>query len=420
MKKLLSVLLVLTMLFSAAALVACGGKKEQSAPAAASGTVTWKNYDGSTIRIDTDLPGGTVPVFGQANPTHPDDADGNSYVFDGWDPEPVPVNGDAVYTAKYRAISHTVTVGDYAAAFNFAGQNFTMEATYLGGKNAGTISLRQLEDSSFVYKMDYVSEEAEDEYFAYLREDDGTYTLYWGSALKNGMILWEMKEKGGEIADVNDAVSEITPTFVAAVPFQNYAYDSASRVYKATYGEAYIEIYFENRKMVKLNCMVEGSQEFVFSNYGTTVISEEEMKDIRTSKLVLSADEKGEYYDSDTLGLFAKAGETVECEVIAAIEIPKNFDPATNPLILGAQFSNTPEDNNAEPSIYTNEDVSFKLFYDDRELTVDYDSEGKGYLADISDLVKEPGVYTFRVVIRVLKDLKPTGDNEVLIVVGII
>ena len=143
------------------------------------------------------------------------------------------------------------------------------------------------------------------------------------------------------------------------------------------------------------------------------------MKDIRTSKPVLSADAEGEYYDSDILDIPAKAGETVECEVIAAIEIPKDFNPATDRWVFGAQFSNKPEDKGAEQT-YTNEDVSFRLFYGDRELTVDYDSEEKGYLADISDIAKENGVYTFRIVIRVLKDLKTTGDNEAMIVLSTI
>ena len=64
--------------------------------------------------------------------------------------------------------------------------------------------------------------------------------------------------------------------------------------------------------------------------------------------------------------------------------------------------------------------VEYEYQYVDRELTVDYDSEDKGYLADISDIAKENGVYTFRIVIRVLKDLKTTGDNEAMIVLGTI
>ena len=61
-------------------------------------TIQWKNYDGTTIETDTNVPYGSTPHYDGSTPTY----DGQTST--GWTPEPTTVTGDAVYTATYLPV----------------------------------------------------------------------------------------------------------------------------------------------------------------------------------------------------------------------------------------------------------------------------------------------------------------------------
>ena len=63
-------------------------------------TVTWKNWDGSTLETDTSVPYGTTPEYNGETPTREETAS-HSYTFTGWDQEISPVTGDITYTAIF-------------------------------------------------------------------------------------------------------------------------------------------------------------------------------------------------------------------------------------------------------------------------------------------------------------------------------
>jgi len=72
-------------------------------------TITWKNYDGTTLEKDENVPYGDTPTYDREKPTK----DGNaqySYTFAGWDPEVVYVTGDATYKATFTQITNTYTI----------------------------------------------------------------------------------------------------------------------------------------------------------------------------------------------------------------------------------------------------------------------------------------------------------------------
>ena len=77
-------------------------EEETSIPPEVTYSVTWKNYDGTVLEVDSDLFTGDMPCFYGFEPYKPDDTQ-YSYQFIGWSPEVVPVNGDATYTALFSS-----------------------------------------------------------------------------------------------------------------------------------------------------------------------------------------------------------------------------------------------------------------------------------------------------------------------------
>ena len=72
-------------------------------------TITWKDWDGTLLETDNNVPFGTTPTYNGATPTLPED-NTYKYTFAGWDPEVKNVDGDQVYTAKYTQEKHQITV----------------------------------------------------------------------------------------------------------------------------------------------------------------------------------------------------------------------------------------------------------------------------------------------------------------------
>lgn len=77
-------------------------------------TVTWKNYDGSDLEVDTNVPKGTMPTYdGEEDPVRPGDASAPKYMFIGWDKVPMEVTSDVTYVAQYEAYAFYQLVDDF-------------------------------------------------------------------------------------------------------------------------------------------------------------------------------------------------------------------------------------------------------------------------------------------------------------------
>ncbi len=79
-------------------------------------TVTWKNYDGTILKTDYNVPEGSTPTYDGLSPTR-DESNGYVYSFTGWSPYVTEIYGDTTYTAQFTSSlkenSYTVTWKNY-------------------------------------------------------------------------------------------------------------------------------------------------------------------------------------------------------------------------------------------------------------------------------------------------------------------
>lgn len=90
-------------------------------------TITWKNWNGTTLETDNNVKKGTTPTYDGATPTRPDDTE-YTYTWSGWDPEVVPATANQTYTATYSYERLTTT---YTINFDLNGGT---SASYSGSK----------------------------------------------------------------------------------------------------------------------------------------------------------------------------------------------------------------------------------------------------------------------------------------------
>ncbi len=97
-------------------------------------TITWKNYDGSVLETDTDVPYGTIPSYDGAEPTKNATAQ-YTYTFSGWDSNIGAVTGNVIYKAEYNSTvnRYTVTFKNYDGSVLATGTvDYGSNATYMG------------------------------------------------------------------------------------------------------------------------------------------------------------------------------------------------------------------------------------------------------------------------------------------------
>lgn len=72
-------------------------------------TVTWQNWDGTTLETDADVKSGVTPTYDGNTPVKPEDDD-NVYEFTGWSPALSDVSKNVTYTATYTAVAKPKTL----------------------------------------------------------------------------------------------------------------------------------------------------------------------------------------------------------------------------------------------------------------------------------------------------------------------
>ena len=71
-------------------------------------TVTWMDEDGNILEKDENVPYRSIPQYNGPTPRKPGTQE--QYYFCGWDPEPAPLTGDAVYIARFSTVPADVCI----------------------------------------------------------------------------------------------------------------------------------------------------------------------------------------------------------------------------------------------------------------------------------------------------------------------
>ena len=171
-------------------------------------TITWKNYDGTVLETDENVPYGTTPTYDGDTPTKAGDNQ-YSYTFTGWDPAVASVTGDAVYTAQFGSETNTYTVTwknwDGTVLETDAEVPYGADPSYDGAQ------LAKAGDAQYSYSFTGWNPEpaavtGNVTYTAVFKESVNTYTVTW-------------KNYDGSVLETDENVPYgTTPTFDGAEP----------------------------------------------------------------------------------------------------------------------------------------------------------------------------------------------------------
>lgn len=134
-------------------------------------TVTWKNYDGTVLKTDADIPYGITPEYNGATPQRVGTED-ISYVFSGWTPSVGTVTGNATYTAKFTAKYEGEQIAGVVPVFSE--DNKTVQY--------GFYPQTHVSDQTVIAELDKLTPPADDGWYLF----DGDYYVKQTAQVCNG------------------------------------------------------------------------------------------------------------------------------------------------------------------------------------------------------------------------------------------
>ena len=170
-------------------------------------SITWQNYDGSTLEIDQ-VYEGEVPQYKGAVPTRPSTIEYN-YEFSGWSPTPVAAAGDATYTAQYDAIEkvkYTITWQDYD------GSTLEIDQVYEGvvPQYTGAVPTKP---STTDYRYEFIGWEPA----PVAATKDASYTADYKEIAKDKhAITWQ--DYDGSIIGMDEVSDGVVPQYTGPAP----------------------------------------------------------------------------------------------------------------------------------------------------------------------------------------------------------
>ncbi|MCR5457857.1 MAG: hypothetical protein K6F14_07255 [Clostridiales bacterium] len=169
-------------------------------------TVTWTNFDGSVLEVDTEVVYGTTPTYDGLSPTKTATAQ-YTYSFAGWDKTPGAVEGDVTYTATYSS-----TVNKYTVTWkNADGSVLKTNAVEYGTTPTydGTAPTKAA-TAQYTYTFDKWDKSVVSV------TGDVTYTATFSSTVNKYTVTW--KNADGTILETDIVEYGTTPTYDGSTP----------------------------------------------------------------------------------------------------------------------------------------------------------------------------------------------------------
>lgn len=145
-------------------------------------TITWKNYDDTTIRVDT-MEFGTLPTYSGEKPCRKSTAQ-ERYIFSNWRPGINKVTGDATYKADFMVSTNTHKV----TWKNYDGTILSETYTKYGGKPSydGALPTRPASDLDNYYFAEWSPKITDNT----VVDRDMAFTAQYSSTRRTATIKW--------------------------------------------------------------------------------------------------------------------------------------------------------------------------------------------------------------------------------------
>lgn len=152
-------------------------------------SVTWKNYDGTILKVDNDVIEGSIPVYEGKTPTKPNEGD-KAYKFIGWEPEITKIYQDSEYTAKFAELTYKNPEIDYSPILS-------SDSKYI---EYGFYPQSHVKDETLISRLEVTSTLASNGYYVlddefYIKEtakvfNNEKYEFNDGTSISNGSSYW--------------------------------------------------------------------------------------------------------------------------------------------------------------------------------------------------------------------------------------
>ena len=177
-------------------------------------TITWKNWDGTTLGTTT-VSKGSTPSYSGSTPTRP--ADSNyTYTFKGWSPSVTAATGNTTYTAQYTAVSKADVTTTYTITWkNWDGTMLKKQTVSKGVTPSYGSTPTRPDDSSYTYTFKGWSPSVT------AATGNATYTAQYtatpkSSATTTYTITW--KNWNGSILATTNVRKGTTPVYSGSTP----------------------------------------------------------------------------------------------------------------------------------------------------------------------------------------------------------
>ncbi len=308
-------------------------------------TITWKNWDGTTLKTES-VQYGSLPNYNGQEPTR-EKTKAYSYKFTGWTPEIEEVTQDATYVAQYESFLNKYTV----TWTNWDGTILEVDSNVNYGETPhydGTTPSRD-RDTQYTYTFKSWSPSIS------FVESDITYTACFETTINQYTITW--KNWDGTILKTEEVNYGETPSYGDAEPSRNqdnyysYSFKGWSPSIESVTGNAtYIAQYYNSPISYSISYNLDGGTADNPTSYS-----------IESGDFVLSYPTKNGY---EFLGWTGSNGDSPQKDVAVECDGGQNYQFTANWKLVTYSityylFDGTNNDEN--PSNYTiNDSFAFK------------------------------------------------------------